>query len=97
MYDIPGRVVQLAPGAGSEGGRSLPSGSSPGRVDSGRVAYDGPCPESGTGAHRYLFTLYALSVDKLPVPAAASGAMVTFVARDYTLAKATLTAMYQRN
>jgi Raf kinase inhibitor-like YbhB/YbcL family protein len=96
IYDIPAQVHDLGPGVGAAGGRLLPNGSSLGRADSGNIAYDGPCPGSGTGPHRYLFTLYALSVEKLPVPADAGGAMVTFAAREYTLAKATLVGVYAR-
>jgi Raf kinase inhibitor-like YbhB/YbcL family protein len=95
VYDIPPAVTGLAPDAGAAGGRGLPRGASLGRVDTGHVSYDGPCPDRGTGAHRYLFTLYALKVDKLPVPEAASGAMVSYTVRDYTLAKATLIGLYE--
>jgi Raf kinase inhibitor-like YbhB/YbcL family protein len=95
VYDIPPTVAGLAPDAGAAGGQGLPHGASLGRVDTGHVSYDGPCPDRGTGAHRYLFTLYALKVGKLPVPENASGAMVSYTVRDYTLAKATLIGRYE--
>ena len=96
VYDIPPSVSTLGADAGAAGGRGLPHGASLGRVDTGHVSYDGPCPDRGTGVHRYLFTLYALRVAKLPVPEQASGAMVSYTVRDYTLAKATLTGLYER-
>jgi Raf kinase inhibitor-like YbhB/YbcL family protein len=95
VYDIPPTVTGLTADAGAAGGRGLPQGASLGRVDTGHVSYDGPCPDPGTGAHRYLFTLYALSVAKLPVPENASGAMVSYTVRDSTLAKATLVGLYE--
>jgi Raf kinase inhibitor-like YbhB/YbcL family protein len=95
VYDIPPTTTGLAADAGAAGGRGLPHGASLGRVDTGHVSYDGPCPDRGTGVHRYLFTLYALNVDRLPVPEAASGAMVSYTVRQYTLAKATLIGLYE--
>ncbi|MBA3036015.1 MAG: kinase inhibitor, partial [Desulfobacterium sp.] len=46
--------------------------------------------------HRYIFTLYALDMEKLPLDANASGAMVGFYLNQHALAKATLTAYYSR-
>ena len=43
-----------------------------------------------------MFTVYALNVATLPVPAQASGAMVTSVAQDHLLGKAVFTAHYGR-
>ncbi len=96
LYDIPAAVDHLPQGAGSENSTSLPAGAMQGRSDLGNRAYHGPCPEHGDKPHRYVFTLYALSVDKLPVAEGSSGAMVTYVAHDLTLAKTTLTALYGR-
>ncbi len=96
LYDIPVGATSLPAGAGVAHSVALPRGAALGRVDSGNIAYDGPCPTAGEPAHRYLFTLYALKVEKLPVPAEASGAMVTRTAHEFTLAKATLIGMYGR-
>jgi Raf kinase inhibitor-like YbhB/YbcL family protein len=96
LYDIPAAVDHLPQGAGSENSTSLPAGAMQGRSDLGNRAYHGPCPEHGDKPHRYVFTLYALSVDRLPVAQGSSGAMVTYVAHDLTLAKTTLTALYGR-
>jgi Raf kinase inhibitor-like YbhB/YbcL family protein len=96
LYNIPATMGHLPENAGAAKGGKLPPGATRGRTDYGTNAYDGPCPGKGEPPHRYLITLYALSVDKLPVPAEASGAMVTFTAHDSTLAKATLIARYGR-
>jgi len=96
VYNLPATTTQLPDNAGSKEDNKLPAGTIQGRTDLGNDAYDGPCPDKGQPPHRYLITLYALSIDKLPVPSEASGALVTYTAHDSTLAKATLTAKYGR-
>jgi Raf kinase inhibitor-like YbhB/YbcL family protein len=96
VYNLPATTMRLSVNAGAQRSHLLPPGGVQGRGDSARNAYDGPCPDRGEPAHRYVFTIYALSVDKLPVPDHASGAMVSWTARKYTLAKATLVGLYGR-
>jgi len=96
VYDLPASVLQLPLGAGAEHNAALPAGALQGRTDLGTAAYHGPCPAEGDPPHRYVFTLYALSVAKLPVAAQASGAMVTSTAQDSLLGKATFVAHYGR-
>lgn len=96
LYNVPAATSQLPENAGSKNSTSLPAGAIQGRTDFGNDAYDGPCPDKGQPPHRYLITLYALSTDKLAVPPEASGAMVTWTAHDFTLAKATLIGRYGR-
>jgi Raf kinase inhibitor-like YbhB/YbcL family protein len=96
VYDIPASTSRLPENAGALNSRELPPGAIQGRTDLSQDAYHGPCPDKGQPPHRYQITVYALSVAKLPVPSEASGAMVTWTAHDYTLAKATLIARYGR-
>jgi Raf kinase inhibitor-like YbhB/YbcL family protein len=96
VYDLPSTVDQLPAGAGAEHTQLLPPGALQGRSDLGEDAYHGPCPAKGDPPHRYVFTIYALNVAKLPVPADSSGAMVTSVAQDHLLAKAVFVAHYGR-
>jgi Raf kinase inhibitor-like YbhB/YbcL family protein len=96
VYDLPASTLRLPENAGMPDGHDLPRGTVQGRTDMSQDAYHGPCPDKGQPPHRYQITIYALNVDKLPVPPEASGAMVTYTAHDYTLAKATLTARYGR-
>jgi Raf kinase inhibitor-like YbhB/YbcL family protein len=96
VYDIPASISRLPENAGSLDSKALPAGAVQGRTDLSQDAYHGPCPGKGEPAHRYQITIYALNIDRLPVPPEASGAMVTWTAHEYTLAKATLTARYQR-
>jgi len=96
VYDLPADTDRLPAGAGSDHSSALPAGALQGRTDLGTAAYHGPCPAKGDPPHRYLFTVYALSVAKLPVDAGASGAMVTSTVQDALLGKATLVAHYGR-
>ncbi len=96
LYDIPATADRLEKNAGTEGSKALPSGARQGRNDDSRDAYAGPCPDEGDAPHHYIWTLYALSVAILPVPAEASGANVTYTAHQYTLGTAQLISLYGR-
>lgn len=96
VYDLPKSASELPVGAGEEHSRLLPAGALEGRTNLGTDAYHGPCPAKGDPPHRYVFTVYALNVAKLPVPAEASGAMVTSVVQEHLLAKAVFVAHYGR-
>jgi Raf kinase inhibitor-like YbhB/YbcL family protein len=68
-----------------------------GRNDYGTNDYGGPCPPIGSGKHRYILTIYALSVDKLSVPNDASAALIGYNINAHTIEKASITAYYGRN
>jgi Raf kinase inhibitor-like YbhB/YbcL family protein len=93
VVNIPADTTSLSKGAGS--GTGLPSGAMQGRNDYGATGYGGPCPPPGK-PHRYVITVFALSVDKLDVDQNASPAVIGFNANAHTLAKATLTGLYGR-
>jgi Raf kinase inhibitor-like YbhB/YbcL family protein len=90
VVDIPANVREL-PEDAAEG--VLPNGSRQTRNDLGIRGYIGAAPPPGP-AHRYVFTVRALSVDKLPVPDDASGALVGFYAGMHELGNATLTVTF---
>jgi len=94
VVNIPTDVSELPAGAGS--GAGLPSNALQVRTDYGTHAYGGPCPPQGDHPHRYLFTVYAVSLDTLPVDADTSAAVVGFNLNFNTLEKATLMALYKR-
>jgi len=96
VYDLPANTQKLSQGAGAEHSKLLPAGALQGRTDLGEDAYHGPCPAKGDPPHRYVFTVYALNVEKLPVTADSSGAMVTSTAQDHLLGKAVFVAHYGR-
>jgi Raf kinase inhibitor-like YbhB/YbcL family protein len=72
LYDLPPGTDHLPANAGAEKNAELPVGTREGRTDLGNLANHGPCPAKGDPPHRYVFTIYALSVATLPVDAGAS-------------------------
>lgn len=60
--------------------------------------YDGPCPPwNDEIPHRYIFTLYALDLDRLPLEATFTGADVLRVIKDHVLDQASVTGVYSLN
>lgn len=60
--------------------------------------YDGPCPPWNDAiAHRYVFTLYALDIERLPVEGKFSGAEVCAAMAGHILAQAHWTGTYSLN
>ena len=96
VFDLPKDTTSLALGAGAENSTLLPKSALQGRTDLGNDAYHGPCPAKGDPPHRYTFTIYALNVAKLPIPAESSGAMVVSTAQEHLLGKAVFVAHYGR-
>ena len=93
VYDIPATATGLPGGAAN--GPELPVGARQGNTDFGTPTYGGPCPPAGDKPHHYIFTLYALNVDKLGVPATATAANVGFNIHAHVIGKATFTAIYK--
>jgi Raf kinase inhibitor-like YbhB/YbcL family protein len=96
VYNIPASATELAKGAGKTDGSALPPGAASSITDYGTPGYGGPCPPEGDKPHRYIFTIYALKVDKLDVPKGASASLAGFMINANAIAKATLTGMYGR-
>jgi len=60
--------------------------------------YDGPCPPwNDEIRHRYVFTLFALDIDKLPVEGAFNGQQVRDAMRGHILGQASLSGVYSLN
>lgn len=87
-YDLPASTTRLAHGALAAA--ALPLGAREGNTDLGKPGFFGPCPPQGR-VHHYVWTVYALSTEKLPVPEGATAAMIGFFMWQHTLDKATLT------
>jgi Raf kinase inhibitor-like YbhB/YbcL family protein len=110
VYNIPANATGLARGAGGSSG-SLPAPAFGGHndfLDTGvggaNGNYGGPCPPVGDAPHRYVFTLYALSVPDLHaaagIPRTGTAALHGFVLNrglgDKILGKASFTARHGR-
>jgi Raf kinase inhibitor-like YbhB/YbcL family protein len=96
VVNIPPSVTELPLDAGKPGSGKLPAGALQVRTDFGKPGYGGPCPPQGDHPHRYIFTVFAVSMDTLPITADTSAAVVGFYLNFNTLAKASLMALYKR-
>ena len=95
VVNIPPTVTELPLGAGNPSAGTLPAGALEVRTDFGKPGYGGPCPPEGH-PDRYIFTVSAVSLDKLPVTADSSAAVVGFFLHFNTLAKASLMGLFKR-
>ena len=60
--------------------------------------YDGPCPPwNDKIVHHYVFTLYALDIERLPVEGRFTGMQARTALYGHILAQATLTGLYSLN
>src|SRR4051812_33297737 len=96
VFNIPAGTTELKEGAGDPKGTMLPAGSVQSVTDFGQPGFGGPCPPAGDKPHRYIFTVHALKLEKLPLEPGASGAMVGFFLGQNTTAKASVTGLYGR-
>jgi Raf kinase inhibitor-like YbhB/YbcL family protein len=96
VVNVPPEVNELALDAGNPKVRKLPKKALQTRTDFGAPGYGGPCPPPGDHPHRYLFTVFAVGADSLPVTADTSAATIGFELNFNTLAKAAIMGLYKR-
>lgn len=96
VYNLPANAEGLAEGAGTADGTKLPAGALQGRTDFGSAGFGGACPPVGDKPHRYIFTVHALKVEKLEVPADATAALIGYMLNANKLGQASFTATYGR-
>jgi Raf kinase inhibitor-like YbhB/YbcL family protein len=87
MYDIPASARSI-------GGESKTGSEATNDFD--KPGYGGPCPPIGHGIHHYHFKLFALSVDKLGLPANPKVLDVENAAKKHAIAKGELIGTYER-
>jgi Raf kinase inhibitor-like YbhB/YbcL family protein len=96
VADIPASVTELPTGAGAPGGADLPAGAVTLANDAGLRGFVGAGPPPGHGEHRYYFTVHAVDVESLGLPDGATPAFLGFNLFSHTLARATLTAVFEQ-
>ena len=96
VINIPAGATELKKDAGKGDGSNLPAGAAQVTTDFGAPGWGGPCPPPGK-PHRYVFSLHALKVEKLDVPAGATASLAGFMVNANSLGKATLTGKYGRS
>ena len=92
VANIPADVTELAEGASPAG---LPRGAVEGRTDFGEPGFGGAAPPPGHGSHRYIFTVFAVDTERLDVTRENSGAVFGFNLHFHTLARASITGVYE--
>lgn len=95
VLNIPATATGLDKDAGTADGSKLPFGAMHVNTDFGSPGWGGPCPPPGDKPHRYVFTLYALKVDRLD-PAGGTASLAGYMVNGNAFAKATLIGKYGR-
>jgi Raf kinase inhibitor-like YbhB/YbcL family protein len=93
VYNIPASVTALPADAGNPDAHLLPDGAITLPNEARTERYRGAAPPSGHGPHRYIFTVTALDVASLDVPAGSTPARLGFIMRDHVIGRAQLTGM----
>lgn len=65
-------------------------------TDFGSTGFGGACPPVGDKDHRYIFTVYALNIEKLDLASTANPALVGYYINAHTISKASLISYYGR-
>jgi Raf kinase inhibitor-like YbhB/YbcL family protein len=74
----------------------MPQGAVQSVTDYGKSGFGGACPPVGDKAHRYIFTVYALDVEKLELDASANAALVGYMIGQHAISQASLISYYRR-
>lgn len=96
VADVPVETTELRAGAGDLDGSGLPQGAITLPNDAGLHRYLGAAPPEGHGVHRYHFVVHAVDVATLGIPRGATPAFLGFMLFSHTLARAGITAVYER-
>ena len=100
--NIPGwdhwQIWNIDPGTTLMGEGSVPTGTVQGKQTGGDLGYTGPCPPKNKEPpkHRYLFTLYALDVEKLDLLEGATRVELENTVERHILEKAELMGTYEK-
>ena len=93
VINIPANAVSIEERASR---KKMPPGTVELNDSSGDIGYGGPQPPKGTGDHPYVFTFYALNVEKLNLGTNTSLATFKKALEGKVLGSATLTGKYWR-
>jgi Raf kinase inhibitor-like YbhB/YbcL family protein len=96
VVDLPSNSRGISRGSGLASSTDFPQGTRQIATDFGVPGWGGPCPPSGDKAHRYNFTVYALKVEKLSLPAGATASLAGFMINANAIGAASFTGLYAR-
>lgn len=94
VINIPSSTNSISTNASAKG--KLPKGAIETMTDYGSASFGGACPPKGDKAHMYMFTIYALDVEKLDVNEKSDSALVGYMINQHVLAKSSLVSYYGR-
>ena len=95
VYNLPASVTGLSADAGNPEAGLLPPGAVTLRNELGLERFLGAAPPPGHGEHRYYFTVTALDVDSLDIPAGSTPAVLGFNFLGHILGRAQLVGVTQ--
>ncbi|MES0884893.1 YbhB/YbcL family Raf kinase inhibitor-like protein [Roseibium sp. SCPC14] len=95
LVNLPADTTELPKSAGAID-FDLPGKAFNARNDYSQNAFGGACPPQGDAPHRYVFTVFAMPQETLPIDETASGALVGFYANNTALDRVSITAKYGR-
>lgn len=93
VVNIPSDVRSLPRGASRQ---NMPSGAVELQNSYGFAGYGGPQPPPGTGHHRYVFTLYALNVEKLNIPSNLTADGFEKTVKSHIISRAQIVGIFER-
>jgi len=96
VFDIPVNTGSLKANAGNLNAAIAPKGSVQSVTSFGKSGFGGACPPQGDKPHQYIFTVYALEVEKLGLDKDATPALVGFYLNMNMLEKSSIIAYYKR-
>lgn len=96
MFNMPVSTNVLKANAGNLESELAPEGSVQSITSFGKPGYGGACPPEGDKAHAYIFTIYALSVEKIELDTNAPPAMVGYYLNANVIEKASIISYYGR-
>ena len=96
MFNMPASVNQLVANSGNLESGLAPDGSVQSVTSFGKTGFGGACPPEGDKPHAYIFTVYALGIEKIELESNAPPAMVGYYLNANALAKASLISYYGR-
>ncbi len=96
IFNIPAGTSELNENTGNPSLGLAPQGAVQSRTDFGKPGYGGACPPAGDKPHRYIFTLFTLDTPKLELGTDTPAAMVGFYLNRHTIAKTSITVLYDR-
>ncbi len=93
VFNINKSVDTLKTGASND---SMPAGAIESTTSYASYGFGGACPPKGNKPHRYIFTVFALDIEKIEQNADARPELIGFFLNKHAIAKASIMAYYGR-